>query len=66
VTRTRQDVPAYKYHVPRTPDDIKQHVLNSDRVKYTVERVCAFSCINSCEYSVIQESRIFKEKNYWH
>lgn len=39
MTRTRKDVPKYKYHVPRSPEDIKQHVLNSDRVKYTVERL---------------------------
>jgi len=39
ITRTRVDVPEYKYHVQRTASDIKTHVMNSDRVKYTVERV---------------------------
>ena len=39
MTRTRTDVPQYKHCNPRTPEEIKKHVLNSDRVKYTVERV---------------------------
>ena len=39
ISRTRVDVPEYKYRVPRSPEEIKQHVLKSDRVKYTVERV---------------------------
>lgn len=39
MTRTRKDVPVYKHHVPRGLSDIKQHVLGSDRVKYTIERL---------------------------
>jgi glyceronephosphate O-acyltransferase len=39
MTRTRSDVPQYKHCIPRTPEEIKKHVLDSDRVKYTVERV---------------------------
>ena len=37
--RPRIDVPSYKYCKPRTPDEIKEHVINSDRVKYRVEMV---------------------------
>ena len=37
--RTRTDIPSYKYCQPRTPDEIKEHVMNSDRVKYRVEMV---------------------------
>jgi len=39
MTRSREDVPQYKYRVLRSPEEIRQHVLTSDRVKYTVERV---------------------------
>jgi len=39
MSRARVDVPEYKYRVPRSAEEIKQHVLRSDRVKYTVERV---------------------------
>ena len=37
--KNRSGEPKYKYSIPRTPDDIKEHVLNSDRVKYRVEVV---------------------------
>ncbi|XP_060070929.1 dihydroxyacetone phosphate acyltransferase-like [Ylistrum balloti] len=37
--RTR-DVPDYKNNKPRTIDQIKEHVMASDRVKYAVEQVC--------------------------
>ena len=37
--RTRTDIPSYKYCKPRTPEEIKEHVTNSDRVKYRVEMV---------------------------
>ena len=37
--RTRTDLPSYKYCQPRTPEEIKEHVINSDRVKYRVEMV---------------------------
>ncbi len=37
--RTRSGVPVYKYCTPRTPDEVKEHVINSDRVKYRVEMV---------------------------
>ncbi|XP_041353504.1 dihydroxyacetone phosphate acyltransferase-like isoform X2 [Gigantopelta aegis] len=30
---------SFKQVTPRTPEEIKQHVMNSDRVKYTVEQV---------------------------
>lgn len=36
--RTR-DVPLYKYNKPRSPVQINEHVLKSDRVKYAVEKV---------------------------
>ena len=39
MSRARVEVPEYKYRVPRSPEEIKRHVLTSDRVKYTVERV---------------------------
>ena len=38
--RKRRDVPKYKYCIPREPDDIKRHVLSSDRVQYVIEKVC--------------------------
>ncbi|KAK3576755.1 hypothetical protein CHS0354_014568 [Potamilus streckersoni] len=37
-TRVR-DVTTYKYNKPRSPKDIKDHVMQSDRVKYAVEKV---------------------------
>ncbi|KAK3576753.1 hypothetical protein CHS0354_014566 [Potamilus streckersoni] len=37
-TRVR-DVKTYKYKKPRSPKDIKDHVMQSDRVKYAVEKV---------------------------
>lgn len=43
--RTREE-PKYKYNKPRTPDEIRKHVMHSDRVKYAVEKVCfCFSVI---------------------
>ena len=36
--RTR-DEPQYKYNKPRTPPQIKDQVLKSDRVKYAAEKV---------------------------
>ena len=39
MSRARLNVPEYKYKEPRSAEEIKQHVLKSDRVKYTVERV---------------------------
>lgn len=35
----QREVPQYKYNEPRSPAQIKQDVLNSDRVKYAVEKV---------------------------
>ncbi|XP_063426368.1 dihydroxyacetone phosphate acyltransferase-like [Mytilus trossulus] len=40
--RTREE-PKYKYNKPRTPDEIRKHVMHSDRVKYAVEKVCSES-----------------------
>ena len=37
--KQRMNVPTYKYCHQRTPSKLKQHVLNSDRVKYRVELV---------------------------
>ncbi len=37
--RTRTDIPAYKYCKTRTPQQVKEHVINSDRVKYRIEQV---------------------------
>lgn len=34
-----REVPAYKYNKPRSSAEIKKHVLESDRVKYAVEKV---------------------------
>ena len=44
--KTKQCVPVYKYCRQRTPQKIKEDVLNSDRVRYRVEMVRAivFSC----------------------
>ena len=39
MSRARVEVPEYKYRVSRSPEEIRQHVLTSDRVKYTIERV---------------------------
>ena len=39
VLRTRMDLPVFKDRKPRTPTEIKADVLNSDRVKYRVEKV---------------------------
>jgi len=39
MSRARLDIPEYKYHMPRSAEEIKQHVLKSDRVKYAVEHV---------------------------
>ena len=45
--RTRRDVPKYKYTKPRTPEELKKHVFESDRVKYTVEKVSRLNvCLN--------------------
>ena len=38
VTRSRE-VPTYKYNVSRSHAQLKQHVMKSDRVRYTVEQV---------------------------
>ena len=35
----QREVPTYKYNKPRTPSELKEHVLKSDRVKYAVEKV---------------------------
>ena len=40
ITKSRPNIPMYKYCKPRTPAEIKADVLNSDRVKYRVEMVC--------------------------
>jgi len=42
MTKPRDDITHYKYRVPRSPEEIRQHVLTSDRVKYTVERVSSY------------------------
>lgn len=34
-----RDVPLYKYTKPRSPEEIKKHVMQSDRVKYAMEQV---------------------------
>ena len=39
VIKPRVDVPKYKYNHPRSASELKQHVLESDRVKYAVEQV---------------------------
>lgn len=36
----QREVPAYKYNEPRSPAEVKQDVLNSDRVKFAVEKIC--------------------------
>lgn len=38
-TRTREDVPTYRYNTPRAPVDIKKHVLKSKRVQYVLEKL---------------------------
>ncbi|KAK7103571.1 dihydroxyacetone phosphate acyltransferase-like [Littorina saxatilis] len=38
-SRTR-DVPSFRLNKKRTPQQVKEHVLKSDRVQYAVEQVC--------------------------
>lgn len=38
-SRTRE-IPKFRLNKPRTPQQIKDHVLKSDRVQYAVEQVC--------------------------
>ncbi len=37
--KSRSEVPRYKYTKSRTPSEIKEHVLTSDRLKYTIDKV---------------------------
>lgn len=37
ILKKKKDVPQYKYSKPRTPVELSQNVLNSDRVKYAIE-----------------------------
>ena len=46
--KQRQDVPQYKYRKPRTPVELTQNVLNSDRVKYAIEKVTFFVIKRLC------------------
>ena len=39
ILKKKKDVPQYKYSKPRTPVELSQNVLNSDRVKYAIETV---------------------------
>ena len=43
-TRTRKDVPSYKYNKHRTPNEIKEHVFKSQRVTYAIEKVIYLLC----------------------
>ena len=40
ITRTRHNVPMYKYCHVRSPEQIKCDVLQSQRVRYALEEVC--------------------------
>ena len=40
IFRSQTHVPHYKYNKDRDPKQIKQHVLESDRVRYRIEMVC--------------------------
>lgn len=44
--KSRQNIPAYKYQNSRSPNEIKQHVLQSDRVKYAMEKVIVLLIID--------------------
>lgn len=65
--RARPDVPKYKYRNARSPEDLKNHVINSDRVKYTVEKVSFAGSAHvawKCEYSLIPcNSNAFPESS---
>ena len=37
--KTRTDVPQYKYTHPRSATKLKEDVISSDRVRYTIEKV---------------------------
>ena len=52
--KSRPDVPRYKYCKPRTPAEIKTQVLNSDRLRYTIEKVCAMFPDDKMDHAVIQ------------
>ena len=46
--RSQPNVPRYKYNKERDPNQIKQHVLHSDRVQYRIEMVCeSIMCVPS-------------------
>ena len=45
-TRAR-DVPKFRLNKQRTPQQIKNHVLKSDRVQYAVEQVSVWICFDS-------------------
>ena len=50
--KPRPDVPSYKYNHPRTPAQLKQDVIKSDRVSYAIEQVDSIeprsACVGSC------------------
>ena len=48
--KTRPDVPRYKYCKPRTPTQLKEQVLHSDRLRYTIEKVSVVFFIIACVY----------------
>ncbi|ESO96500.1 hypothetical protein LOTGIDRAFT_159917 [Lottia gigantea] len=54
-TRSR-DVPNFKLNKPRSPDEIKEHVMNSDRVKYAIEQVCKESNLPLSEVTIQAKS----------
>lgn len=59
VTRSR-DVPRFHLNKRRTPQQIKDHVLKSDRVQYAVEQVCQETQLPRAEV-MIQASSVVDE-----
>ena len=51
--KNRDNIPVYKYNRPRDYEVLKRDVLNSDRVKYTVEKVSAPLKISLSSFIII-------------
>ena len=50
--KTRTNIPKYKYTHPRSASKLKDDVLNSDRVRYTIEKVKAFENVKLVNFLV--------------
>lgn len=54
-----RDVPLYKYTKPRSPEEIKKHVMQSDRVKYAMEQVSENNISSQNNISFIHDDKSF-------